>query len=72
MDNTEQQPRTGILDAALRGMQSRPHDPITRFVNKRTGGVILTRDIGVYRRVLEWSEQPFDLTSPVPRRTQWP
>jgi len=34
--------------------------PLTKFVNTRTGGVLITRDAAVYRKLAEWEEQPFD------------
>ena len=59
---------TGILDPSLRSLKARPFDPLTTFVNLRTGGMLITRDTAIYRRVPEWEEQPFNRQSPVPRR----
>jgi hypothetical protein len=42
--------------------------PLTKFVNRRTGSVVITRDVQAYRAAPDWQAQPFDLQSPVPRR----
>ena len=57
--------------ATTYGMEYRiiPGAPLIKFVNARTGGTIITRDVAVYRRLPEWREQPFDLRSPIPRTT---
>lgn len=34
--------------------------PLVKFVNRRTGGVIITRDVAVYRKLPEWEERVFD------------
>jgi len=32
-----------------------------------SGSVVLTRDPATYRKLLDWIEMPFDISSPVPR-----
>jgi hypothetical protein len=68
MDTEPHQRINGILDAALRAFQAQPHDPLTKFINVETGGIVITRDIAVYRLVPAWLERPFDMASPMPRR----